>query len=55
MFCLIGVSLTSSYGSHPVYMEHRYDPKTRRSKSHGVFHFGYGCYFVLRIPASDPT
>ncbi|KAF9528217.1 glycosyl hydrolases family 31-domain-containing protein [Crepidotus variabilis] len=25
------------YGSHPVYMEHRFDPDTRRSQSHGVF------------------
>ncbi|KAF8174420.1 galactose mutarotase-like domain-containing protein, partial [Pholiota molesta] len=25
------------YGSHPVYLEHRFDPKTNSSQSHGVF------------------
>jgi alpha-glucosidase len=25
------------YGSHPVYMEHRFDPATNTSQSHGVF------------------
>ena len=29
------------YGSHPIYLEHRYNETTRRSQSHGVFHFGY--------------
>ncbi len=29
------------YGSHPVYLEHRYNDTTKRSQSHGVFHFGY--------------
>lgn len=27
------------YGSHPVYLEHRFDETTKRSKSHGVFLF----------------
>ncbi|KAF8965499.1 glycosyl hydrolases family 31-domain-containing protein [Flammula alnicola] len=25
------------YGSHPVYLEHRFDPATNKSQSHGVF------------------
>lgn len=29
------------YGSHPIYLEHRYNETTRRSQSHGVFHFRY--------------
>ena len=36
-----------SYGSHPIYLEHRYDERTKRSKSHGVFHFGYGHFLAV--------
>ncbi|OSD05551.1 glycoside hydrolase family 31 protein [Trametes coccinea BRFM310] len=46
----------NTYGSHPVYMEHRYDPKTRRSKSHGVFHFGAaGSDILLLTPPSSSS
>ncbi|KAI9062310.1 glycoside hydrolase family 31 protein [Trametes sanguinea] len=44
------------YGSHPIYLEHRYDGQTRRSKSHGVFHFGAaGSDILLLTPSSSNT
>lgn len=43
--------LSLRYGSHPIYLEHRYDATSRRAKSHGVFHFGYECSLGR---ASDP-
>ena len=32
---------TSSYGSHPIYMEHRFNTTTNKAQSHGVFLFKY--------------
>lgn len=29
--------LLCSYGSHPIYLEHRFNTKTNTSQSHGVF------------------
>ncbi|RPD56306.1 hypothetical protein L226DRAFT_469159 [Lentinus tigrinus ALCF2SS1-7] len=44
------------YGSHPVYLEHRYNATTRRSQSHGVFHFGAaGSDILLLTPPSSPV
>ncbi|KAI0770901.1 glycosyl hydrolases family 31-domain-containing protein [Trametes elegans] len=44
------------YGSHPIYLEHRYDSGIRRSKSHGVFHFGAaGSDILLLTPPSSPV
>ncbi|KAL7286001.1 hypothetical protein ACG7TL_001117 [Trametes sanguinea] len=45
------------YGSHPIYLEHRYDAQTRRSKSHGVFHFGAAGSDVLLLtpPVSNTS
>ncbi|KAI9062325.1 glycoside hydrolase family 31 protein [Trametes sanguinea] len=46
----------NTYGSHPFYLEHRYDAKTRRSKSHGVFHFGAaGSDILLLTPPSSSS
>ncbi|KAI0668774.1 glycosyl hydrolases family 31-domain-containing protein [Trametes maxima] len=45
-----------SYGSHPVYLEHRYDGKARRSQSHGVFQFSAaGSDIMLLTPPSSPV
>ncbi|KAI0816891.1 glycosyl hydrolases family 31-domain-containing protein [Trametes gibbosa] len=45
-----------SYGSHPIYLEHRYNESTRRSQSHGVFHFGAaGSDILLQTPPSSPV
>ncbi|KAH9934091.1 glycosyl hydrolases family 31-domain-containing protein [Epithele typhae] len=42
------------YGSHPIYMEHRYDEKTKKSKSHGVFLFNSaGSDTLLLTPPSS--
>jgi alpha-glucosidase len=30
-----------SYGSHPIYIEHRFNESTSKSSSHGVFLFRY--------------
>ncbi|KAM5542308.1 hypothetical protein V8D89_004181 [Ganoderma adspersum] len=44
------------YGSHPIYLEHRYDATSRRAKSHGVFHFGAaGSDVLLLTPPSSPV
>ncbi|KAI0329127.1 hypothetical protein GY45DRAFT_1325358 [Cubamyces sp. BRFM 1775] len=44
------------YGSHPIYLEHRYDERTKRSKSHGVFHFGAaGTDIMLLTPPASPV
>ncbi|KAI0668766.1 glycosyl hydrolases family 31-domain-containing protein [Trametes maxima] len=44
------------YGSHPIYLEHRYDESTRRAKSHGVFQFGAaGSDVLLLTPPSSPV
>lgn len=34
----------SSYGSHPIYLEHRYDELDNSAKSHGVFLFRWVNY-----------
>ncbi|KAI8969691.1 glycosyl hydrolases family 31-domain-containing protein [Trametes punicea] len=42
------------YGSHPMYLEHRYDARAKHSKSHGVFHFGAaGSDILLLTPPSS--
>ncbi|OCH87273.1 hypothetical protein OBBRIDRAFT_169586 [Obba rivulosa] len=44
------------YGSHPFYLEHRYNATTRRSQSHGVFHFSAaGSDVLLLTPPSSPV
>ncbi|EJF58514.1 hypothetical protein DICSQDRAFT_172868 [Dichomitus squalens LYAD-421 SS1] len=44
------------YGSHPIYLEHRYNQTTRHSQSHGVFHFGAaGSDILLLTPPSSPV
>ncbi|PIL30006.1 hypothetical protein GSI_07917 [Ganoderma sinense ZZ0214-1] len=44
------------YGSHPIYLEHRYDETSRRAKSHGVFHFGAaGSDVLLLTPPASPV
>ncbi|KAI0757718.1 glycosyl hydrolases family 31-domain-containing protein [Daedaleopsis nitida] len=44
------------YGSHPIYLEHRYDATTRRSQSHGVFHFSAAASDTLLLtPPSSPV
>ncbi|RDX45018.1 hypothetical protein OH76DRAFT_1024258 [Lentinus brumalis] len=44
------------YGSHPVYLEHRYNDTTKRSQSHGVFHFGAaGSDILLLTPPASPV
>lgn len=32
-----GLTRLSSYGSHSIYLDHRYDEQTGKSQSHGVF------------------
>ncbi|KAI0338173.1 glycoside hydrolase family 31 protein [Trametopsis cervina] len=42
------------YGSHPIYLEHRFDEKTKRSQSHGVFLFSAsGSDILLLTPPSS--
>ncbi|KAI1787666.1 glycosyl hydrolases family 31-domain-containing protein [Ganoderma leucocontextum] len=44
------------YGSHPIYLEHRYNETSRRATSHGVFHFGAaGSDVLLLTPPSSPV
>ncbi|KAI0757707.1 glycosyl hydrolases family 31-domain-containing protein [Daedaleopsis nitida] len=44
------------YGSHPIYLEHRYDATVRRSQSHGVFHFSAAASDTLLLtPPSSPV
>ncbi|EMD41237.1 glycoside hydrolase family 31 protein [Gelatoporia subvermispora B] len=44
------------YGSHPFYLEHRYNSTTHRSQSHGVFHFSSaGSDIFLMTPPSSPV
>ncbi|KAI9066533.1 glycoside hydrolase family 31 protein [Trametes sanguinea] len=44
------------YGSHPIYLEHRYNETTKRSQSHGVFHFSAaGSDTLLLTPPSSPV
>ncbi|KAH9900330.1 glycosyl hydrolases family 31-domain-containing protein [Epithele typhae] len=46
----------NEYGSHPFYLEHRYNSTTRRSKTHGVFQFGAaGSDILLLTPPSSPV
>ncbi|KAH8091383.1 glycosyl hydrolases family 31-domain-containing protein [Cristinia sonorae] len=42
------------YGSHPIYLEHRYDAKTKKSQSHGVFLFSAaGSDILIVTPPSS--
>ncbi|KAI0714693.1 glycosyl hydrolases family 31-domain-containing protein [Earliella scabrosa] len=41
------------YGVHPVYLEHRYDDKTKKSQSHGVFLFSAAGSDILLL--TPPT
>ncbi|KAF8344954.1 glycoside hydrolase family 31 protein [Amanita rubescens] len=44
------------YGSHPVYIEHRYDHDTRKSETHGVFLFSAaGGDILLATPRNSNT
>ncbi|KAI8981316.1 glycosyl hydrolases family 31-domain-containing protein [Trametes punicea] len=44
------------YGSHPIYLEHRYNETTKRSQSHGVLHFSAaGSDTLLLTPPSSPV
>ncbi|KAI0640209.1 glycosyl hydrolases family 31-domain-containing protein [Trametes polyzona] len=44
------------YGSHPIYLEHRFNETTNRSQSHGVFHFSAaGSDTLLLTPPSSPV
>ena len=44
-----------SYGSHPVYLEHRYNPRTQKYESHGVFLYSAAGADILLLtpPKSD--
>ncbi|KIM36315.1 glycoside hydrolase family 31 protein [Hebeloma cylindrosporum] len=46
---------TNMYGTHPVYLEHRFDPKTNTSQSHGVFLLSAagGDILLLTPPSSN--
>ncbi|KAI0076562.1 hypothetical protein K474DRAFT_1755437, partial [Panus rudis PR-1116 ss-1] len=42
------------YGSHPIYLEHRYNSTTNKSQSHGVLHFSAsGADILLLTPPSS--
>ncbi|KIP03540.1 glycoside hydrolase family 31 protein [Phlebiopsis gigantea 11061_1 CR5-6] len=43
------------YGSHPIYLEHRYNDTTKRSQTHGVFLFSASGSDILLLtpPSSD--
>ncbi|KAI0830858.1 glycosyl hydrolases family 31-domain-containing protein [Trametes gibbosa] len=42
------------YGSHPIYLEHRYNETTKTSQSHGVFHYSAaGSDTLLLTPPSS--
>ncbi|KAF5309523.1 hypothetical protein D9619_012366 [Psilocybe cf. subviscida] len=44
------------YGSHPIYLEHRFDPSTKTSQSHGVFLLSpSGGDILLVTPPSSNT
>ncbi|OJT04578.1 Alpha-glucosidase [Trametes pubescens] len=44
------------YGSHSIYLEHRFNVTTKRSQSHGVFHFSAaGSDTLLLTPPSSPV
>ncbi|KZT68499.1 glycoside hydrolase family 31 protein [Daedalea quercina L-15889] len=44
------------YGSHPIYMEHRYNETSKKALSHGVFHFSAaGSDTLLATPPSSPV
>ncbi len=36
-----------SYGSHPVYLEHRYDQDIGKAEAHGVFLFRFDTYLAI--------
>ena len=37
----------NSYGSHPIYLEHRYNENTKTSRSHGVFLFRFDAIRIV--------
>ncbi|KAH9854355.1 glycosyl hydrolases family 31-domain-containing protein [Lenzites betulinus] len=44
------------YGSHPIYLEHRFNETTKTSQSHGVFHYSAaGSDTLLLTPPSSPV
>ncbi|OSX68164.1 glycoside hydrolase family 31 protein [Postia placenta MAD-698-R-SB12] len=44
------------YGSHPIYLEHRYNTTTQKAQSHGVFLFSSsGSDTLLLTPPSSPV
>jgi hypothetical protein len=42
-----------SYGSHPVYLEHRYDQDTAKSEAHGVFLFRFDACLAIESELID--
>ncbi|EJF67386.1 hypothetical protein DICSQDRAFT_151660 [Dichomitus squalens LYAD-421 SS1] len=44
------------YGSHPIYLEHRFNQTTKKSQSHGVFLFNAaGSDTLLQTPPASPV
>ncbi|TBU42736.1 glycosyl hydrolases family 31-domain-containing protein [Dichomitus squalens] len=44
------------YGSHPIYLEHRFNETTKKSQSHGVFLFNAaGSDTLLQTPPASPV